>query len=317
MANCNDLFIDFEDKINLSSSQKDTLRASRDAIKSVIKEYFKEINVLVPDFRQQGSFDMGTIINPASKDKRYDIDYGIYMQELPQTDTDKQQIEKIKRWIFKAVEGHTDSDPENKKNCVRVFYKQMYAIDLPVYKEESGISYIGTRDSGWQKSNPAEFTNWFFGELKRKGEQMRRVVKYLKAAVDYRGLNFKSIAITIAVAKNFVEISGRDDESFTKTLINLIQDLKTYRSISKPVFPYENVLSGMSTEGIDKLIKDLEQILSYAQDALAFDEESKTEASLKWQKIFGDRFKEYKKASFNNTVRVTTIDEDSPKPWGI
>lgn len=316
MANCNDLFIDFEEKISLSNTQKETLRISRDAIKDTIKNYFKSNDIKVPDFRQQGSFDMNTIINPNDiQKKRYDIDYGVYIQELPIAGTDNQKIETIKKWIFDAVKDQTDTPPLNMKKCVRVFYQRKYNIDLPIYKEENGISYIGTRDNGWQISDPAEFTSWFLDTIKSKGEQLRRLVKYLKAAIDYNNLDFKSIAATISVGINYIPSDKRDDESFVNTLKSIIANLKISRSIKKPVIPYENVLESKSQENINKLISDLENILNIANEAIILSDNERSEASLKWRKIFGDRFKEIKKNTESNSINSNVISNNSPKPW--
>lgn len=52
------------DKISLLQNQKDELRKSREALADKIKDHFKEKSRKVPVFKQQGSFDMGTIIKP-------------------------------------------------------------------------------------------------------------------------------------------------------------------------------------------------------------------------------------------------------------
>ncbi len=314
MANCNDLFTDFHKEISLSATQENLLRTSRDAVADTIKEFFKGKNIKVPSFCQQGSYAMRTIINPADeKNGRYDIDYGVYLEELPSCDGEEAKIKKAKEWIMEAVADQTDIPPDNKKKCVRVYYKAKYNIDLPIYKEENGKTYIGTRDSGWEESDPAVFTDWFVNKVSEKGERMRRVVKYLKAAVDNSGVKFKSIAITIAVANMFVDIENRDDKSFSDTLANVVNHIRIYRSIQKPVIPYENILQNSTSNDIDKLLSGLDSILKNAMEAIETND--RVEASKKWRKIFGDRFTECTKNFSASNGSVTIVQPDSPKPW--
>lgn len=313
MANCHDLFLDFNEKISLSDVQMNELRDSRDAVRDTIIGYFKKENIKIPDFRQQGSFDIKTIIKPIAKP--YDIDYGVYINELPDSDNDINQIRIIKSWIFKSVENQTDAKPSNKKNCIRVFYKNKYNIDLPIYKTENNFIYLATNDSGWQQSNPNEFSDWFFQKLNEKGEQLRKNVKYFKAFVDFNSIKFKSIAITILVAQYYCATDKRDDKSFVDTLEQVIQYLNINKSVTKPVFPYDNVLSDMDFDEINELVTKLENILKIAKECILIDD--RILASQRWCKIFGPRFQELKNKSNSSEENNIYIKNSSPKPWKI
>ena len=79
MANLHSEFETFHKLVALTTGEKESLRKSRNAIRDLIRKYFREnLKVTVPKFLGQGSYAMGTIINPL--DCEFDIDDG----ELPQ-----------------------------------------------------------------------------------------------------------------------------------------------------------------------------------------------------------------------------------------
>ena len=81
MADLHSEFKIFHDSIALNSSKKESLRKSWDAIREKIRKHFRDqLKVNVPKFRGQGSYAMGTTVNPL--DSEFDIDDGIYLQHL-------------------------------------------------------------------------------------------------------------------------------------------------------------------------------------------------------------------------------------------
>ena len=161
MANCHNLFQEFYRSICLSSSKRDNLKAGRDALRERIKTRFKDVmSERVPLFLIQGSYAMDTIVNPLDGD--YDIDDGVYLQNI-ESDKDKWPApEIVHQWIYKAVEGHTDEKPQNKKSCIRVVYSNNYHIDLPVYGIYENDAYLAEiSENGWHVSEPRLILKWF------------------------------------------------------------------------------------------------------------------------------------------------------------
>lgn len=114
MADLHKEFNTFHDCIALAKSKKESLRTSRDAIRSRIRKHFKEVlNLNVPKFHGQGSYAMGTIVNPL--DGEFDIDDGVYLQHLDEYDKNEWPTpETIHRWLVKATEGPTNEKPIDK-----------------------------------------------------------------------------------------------------------------------------------------------------------------------------------------------------------
>jgi hypothetical protein len=75
---------------------------------------------------------------------------------------------------------------------------------------------LATREGIWKPSDPANVATWFRDRLDEAGtnaRQLRRVCRYLKAWRDFHWDTGgpTSVAIMIAVARNFRGVQGRDD----------------------------------------------------------------------------------------------------------
>lgn len=290
MANCHELFSQFHKSIDLSRSKKASLQQARRAIRKKIRNHFKEtVGLKVPKFRQQGSFAIGTVINPLDED--YDIDDGVYLQHLPDDQSKWPDADAIQDPIVKALENHTDQKPEKKKNCVRINYANNYHVDLPAYSESENEILLCTRnETQWVKSDPTAFTQWFRNKLNGHGEQMRRSVQYLKAWVDFQGLQLPSIASTILVTECFVSSSDRDDLSFSQTIQAIENRLQRSFEVKKSVSPYDDVLQKISNLDRQTILKALKEFSDSARLATAKSDTEIADAAKQWQKQLGNRF---------------------------
>ncbi|MBK9229249.1 MAG: hypothetical protein IPL67_19885 [Ignavibacteria bacterium] len=178
MANCNKLFLRFNEDLNISSSKSAKLVTSKDSIKRAVRDYLRDNHPeYVPEFFIQGSYKLGTMIR--TKDDTCDVDLGVYFKKIPDVKSYTMQ-----RWIYEAVDGLTKNPPLHKNKCITVDYQSDYNIDLPVYYEQSnGSPKIAVKNGSWLESDVEAFEKWFKG-LKDPNGQLRRIVKYLKAWCD-------------------------------------------------------------------------------------------------------------------------------------
>ncbi|MBW2560913.1 MAG: hypothetical protein JRE40_08670, partial [Deltaproteobacteria bacterium] len=186
MANLQNEFASFHDRVALTSAKKESLRQSRDAIREKIGKYFQDnLNVKTPCFHGQGSFAMITTVNPL--DGEFDIDYGVYLQHLDESnDKEWPTPEAVHHWLVEATDGHTNEKPVDKRTCVRVRYAGQYHVDLPSYASLNGKLMLAEKgNNGWHHSDSKALTEWFNGYVHTYGEQIRRIVRDLKAWADY------------------------------------------------------------------------------------------------------------------------------------
>ncbi len=311
MANLDNAFKDFDGKIKLSQSKKDDIFRRREAVRNKIRDYFKNtLKQNQPKFKTQGSFVMNTAINPLS-DEEVDIDDGIYFKHFSFDEKDEYTPKEMHKIIINAVNGHTQTPPQDKTSCVRVIYAHEFHVDLPMYimDDKNNHAYLAEAKSNeWILSDSKEFKDWFFKN--RQDEQISRIVRYLKAWRDKQSLNnFASIALTILTVKNF-QSNARDDMALLNTVSQIIYFLKNNNyQIKKPVSPYEDLWEHLSSAEKLDLVKDLESLFTYLNKAL--ENESEKKASIMMQEQFGDRFPKLE------DEEITEIKEYSigAKPW--
>lgn len=140
MANLDKLFKKFNETITISSSKKDSLRASRDALRNDIENWFVDHDKQKPIFHGQGSYAMKTLINPLFGED-YDIDDGIYIHGYENQDISKwPQPSTVHSWIKSAVEDRT------KAGATDIFMqaKLIVSISIPLIILAHGIGSIIT-----------------------------------------------------------------------------------------------------------------------------------------------------------------------------
>lgn len=293
MADCHDLFSKFyTEKVNLTETKRSDLRTSRDVIRNKIKKHFKEVlEKKQPIFWGQGSYMMRTQVT-VLPDKEYDLDDGLYLQNLEEG-AEWPETSIVHKWIVEAVAGHTSTEPEDKNTCVRVIYKREYHVDIPIYCKDGDVYKLAHKSKGWIESDPRGITNWFAEEIKLKEVQLRRIIQYLKAWKDYNNSITKlpsGLIITILVANSYSR-SSRDDEAFLNTIKNMISTLELSFSAIKPAVPHDDLLKDWSETRKNNFLNKLKKIVEKGQRAI--DSTDKVEAVTMWTSLFGSRFPKF------------------------
>jgi hypothetical protein len=310
MANLHSEFITFHDRVALSSGKRKSLRMARNAIRERIRKYFREnLKVTLPKFQGQGSYATGTISNPL--DGEFDIDDGVYLQHLDENDDSEWPTpDTIHRWLAKATDGHTNEKPLDKRTCVRVRYAGQYHVDLPSYgklNDEYLLAEKGVK--GWHRSDPLALTVWFMKHVKEQGEQLRRVVLYLKAWADFqsgrRGKMPSGLILTVLAAQNF-RSDRQDDMSLAYTAAAISNAAYPVFCVHNPVDSEEELTARMTDE---QKTRFQEAISDLAYDAVnAIDNNDAEEASKLWRRQLGERFPNIKKA-----IKIGQKQEDVAK----
>jgi Second Messenger Oligonucleotide or Dinucleotide Synthetase domain len=301
MADCHNLFTEFNSIISLNNSKRDSLIVSRKSLRKKIRKYFKENKdkEIKPKFKGQGSFILDTIVEPIpyitkidGEDKTmlyYDVDDGIYFIG---DKSERKSVQTYHNWIIEAIDGHTSTPPIDKNTCVRVIFADGHNIDLPIYfKEEEKSPELAHKAEDWINSDPKSFQDWFEGEANGK-PQLIKIVRYLKAWCNYRETQRKDkpmlsgFILTILAARNYIA-NKRDDIALKETLIMIKSKLDASFKCYRPTNPTdEDLLEGYSHEEYFK--KCLNDLIDSAKKAL--DEKNQKKSCENWQKHFGERF---------------------------
>lgn len=294
MLDLNKLFEDFHDEISLTKTYKDKITKGRDALRTRIGNKFEEKGRKKPQHCTQGSYAMRTAIMPIGDDE-FDLDNGVYLKGYSIEQDDWPSTQTVHTWVKDAVNGHISNPPIDKNTCVRVVYEDKYHIDLPIYimgenSDGDSIAYLAHKSKGWIESDPKAFTNWFQGFVNDNGQQIRHMVKYLKAWKDYKNIDIKGMAITILVCKNFSVTANRDDISLLDTVTNIIDSLEDSFHCYKPVTPTdEDLFADISETSKNSILNGLNN-LKRKLDIAINEKSNEKEATDILRKVFGDRF---------------------------
>lgn len=296
--NTHKLFSDFNSTIQLKDSKIAKLKTNRNALRDRIRTYFEEHNWDAPRFYSQGSFSLGTNLNPIKKvtsdgdvKEAYDLDDGVYFicpkeeRKEPATYHDR---------IRKAVDGHTDKVID-KTTCIRVVYADGHHIDLPSYwlETDGDTPQLAHLSKGYIDSDPKAFKNWVSDKISNANSngQLRRVIRYFKAWKDFRedkNSNLKlpsGFILTILVCRNFSK-NDRDDLAFKSTAEGIKAALDSSFTCYRPTEPTNEDL--MTEYSQSTILKELRDLINNALRAIDSDYEK--ESSEFWRKVFGERF---------------------------
>ena len=300
-------FIEFNTKITLANGKKESILKSRNTIRNVIRDYFRdELKINQPKFKIQGSFSINTALQPINENE-VDIDDGLYLQHIDSTDSESWPTPKeIHKTIMAALDNHTKDGCEDKSSCVRVIYQNDYHVDIPIYIMKNSHALLANKKTNeWQTSDSKDFKDWYFKN--RPNEQTTRIVKYLKAWRDNKNINMASIELTILSVRHHVK-NDSDAISLQQTVNSIYSELNAIRCIMKPVAPYENLWN--EKEDVDTVLKKMKQLKDDLDSAI--ENNSEHRASLILREQFGDRFPLIKENDNSNSLRNY---DTGPKPW--
>jgi len=286
MTHVEDLFKKFDGNIRLSDFKESELRRGRDVLRSKIKKWFQDNGMLIPKFCWQGSFAMKTTIN-LSSNQEYDLDDGVYLNAAY---ADRSPY-TVHSWVRQAVGEHTHKIID-KDTCVRVVYANHYHIDYPIYViDGTGNANLAHKTKGWIISDPKAFKDWFIDSVNRNGEQLRRIVRYLKAWKEFSQTPLKGIELTILATENFSDTHCGDSYSLCDTVENIIHNLSRNYSCEKPVLPYEDLFQSHSSAQKENIMQSFCAL--YYHLLCANTSYTSSEFVSHLRAVFGEKFPSY------------------------
>lgn len=157
---------------------------------------------------------------------------------------------------------------------------------------------LAHRECDWMHSDPRPVKDWFLSEVDAKGEQFRRVVRYLKAFRDWKWPTGgpSSLLLMCAAAPIFEKRDRRDDLALLDVLVALPARLRA--GVNNPINDAESLTDRLGEEGVKaaaKAFEEFEKVLRASIDA-----GSASQACIWVQREFGPRFP-------NEPERVTVV----------
>jgi hypothetical protein len=288
MANCHNLFQEYNTEISIPKVKKDKMSGSKDGLRKRIRDDFKKNHPeYEPKFHIQGSASPKMRTGIRTKDDICDLDDGVYFLRQPDV-----AATTLQTWVKDAAKGYTDTDPEHRKKCIRNIFVNDYEIDQPIYYKIDGKNYqLAIKDTGWEDSDPKALIDWFH-KRKDKNDQLVKTVKYLKGWCDnIRNKMPSGLVMTILASNakaNITYTSDRDDITLRDTLKNIKASLDIKFECIVPVVPGDDLFKDYDKVRKDNFLNALQNFIDDANGAI--NEDSERKASKLWQKHLGNRF---------------------------
>jgi hypothetical protein len=251
-------------KVRLSAEFRDKLlahrKANRDRLIARLPDFIPGVSISEYDFKPQGSFAMGTIIQTRFVDDEYDIDDGLVLWRDDLVDENGVELaaQQAKEKVRDALKDDRFSrQPKICGNCVRVFYadedQEKHHVDFPVYRRYFDANGNKLRElageNGWVASDPTQVNKWMDDEVESRnkkttgwGTQFRHLIQLLKrfcrSRTDWDLPNGMKLTMLVAECQPAFDI--RIDVAFRELLKKLHYRLtwdKIIRNLADPAQP--------------------------------------------------------------------------------
>lgn len=292
MADLRHAFGEFHARIALTHGNKVVMQMAREATRERIRRYFGDtLGVKIPLFRGQGAYVMDIMVNPIAGE--YDIDDGVYLQHLdnrnhgnwPAADT-------VHRWLMDALDGYCGGKTEAKRACVRFRFPGLYHVDLPVYGQFNGRFRLAVKGSpNWPRSDPTSLCLWFGSHVSRYGEQLRRIVCYIKEWAGFQtrrcGGMPGGLILTVLAVQHY-QNHEKDDVALARTLKSISNAVCSQFSVPNPVDSGEELTGRLTAVQKTNFQDAVQKAGGDAMEALNMVDSHK--ALTVWRRVLGNRF---------------------------
>ncbi|NVZ35540.1 hypothetical protein HX779_26460 [Pseudomonas sp. A4002] len=317
-----------EELAQIDGARKDIREALKAELPGALRDKGLEGDICEPRFYIQGSRAYKTLNSPCTTPpQQSDIDDGVYLplSVMREESSPKLAIALFFDAVIDvlgpmcAERGwHTQA----KDTCVRVTISPSAHIDLPLYvipntlfqlikanMESRGHAVfdsainserdswktlpsdkilLADRKQGWRKSDPMAMKNWFKRECLEKGDQLIRVVRYLKAFRDkqWEDKGPSSILLMAAACPLFQFFDKRDDRALLNVAKGIPDALRN--GVASPIDPSASLTAHMPKEALADAVEFFEEFARYLEGAI---DATDAHTANNWlHQMLGDRF---------------------------
>lgn len=127
---------------------------------------------------------------------------------------------------------------------------------------------LAHREEDWKASDPRPIKQWFLDAIFAKGEQLRRVVRYLKAFRDWQWESGgpSSILLMAAAVPIFEKRDGRDDLALLEVVRALPAALR--KGVLCPVDDQESLTKRLGPQKVEEAAVQFEELERYLAGAI-------------------------------------------------
>lgn len=172
---------------------------------------------------------------------------------------------------------------------------------------------LAHREENWKTSDPRPVKEWFLNEVEEKGEQFRRVVRYLKAYRDWHWESGgpSSILLMAAASTIFEKRDRRDDVALLDVVAGLPARLRS--GVTNPVDSGESLTNRLGKQGVEEAAQAFESLEVVLRGSI---NASNPSQACTWMRgEFGNRFPdEADRIKVISVVATISATRPSPGP---
>ncbi|MGA4475705.1 CBASS cGAMP synthase [Ectopseudomonas chengduensis] len=292
----------------IDGARKEIREALKADLPQALRDEGLEGEICEPRFYIQGSRAYKTLNSPyVTPPQQSDIDDGVYLplSVMREESSPKLAITLFFDAVINVLNPmclRKGWYTGRKDTCVRVTISDSAHIDLPLYvipdtqflkikvamasrghaTFDSAINseqdnwkavpsdkiLLADRKQGWRKSDPMAMKNWFKREVQEKGDQLVRVVRYLKAFRDkqWEDKGPSSILLMAAACPLFEYVDKRDDSS----LLNVVKGIPAslQKGVMSPIDPESSLTAHMTREALADAVEQFQIFAKHLEGAI-------------------------------------------------
>lgn len=324
----------------------------KECLSEVLREHGLNGLEIEPKFYIQGSWAYRTLNRPhTTPPQQSDLDDGVYLPMSIMTGHDKPSVasalffeatEAALAPLVKQKSWRMSTKP----TCIRVEISDYAHIDVPLYAipdedfvllkasmEARGYAalnfvmdsandrwtalptdhvLLAHREENWIKSDPRAMKDWFVQAVHDHGEQLRRVVRYLKAFRDksWSKGGPSSILLMAAAASIFEQRRARDDLA----LADVVRQLPTVlrEGVRSPIDSKVYLTDSLTPDELEDAAARFEEFSRYLSGAISATDK---QIACNWvRQMLGNRFPN--RADLVVAVTVSEIVQATPAEPG-
>lgn len=312
----------------IDDARKDIREALKADLPRALREKGLEGEVCEPRFYIQGSRAYKTLNSPCTTPpQQSDIDDGVYLPLSVMREESSPKLAITLFFdavidVLQAMCAERGWNTESKDTCVRVTISPYAHIDLPLYvipdtlfllikasMESRGHAVfdsainsgrdtwktlpsdkilLADRKQGWRKSDPMAMKNWFKRECQEKGDQLIRVVRYLKAFRDkqWEDKGPSSILLMAAACPLYEYFDKRDDHALLNVVKGIPDALR--KGVMSPIDPESSLTAHIPKEAIAEAVELFQVFANHLEGAI---KATDAQTAYHWlHSMLGDRF---------------------------
>jgi hypothetical protein len=317
------------EKQSINSARADVRDALRSKLPEALRDRGYQGKDCNPKFFIQGSWAYKTLNRPCqTPPQQSDVDDGVYLPMSIVTEENRptMAIKDFRAAVCDVLKPLCDEkgwDLSSRATCLRVEISTFAHIDLPLYAipDDQYLKIVDSMEARnykvikalamdseqdcWKKlpsdkillacedkwiiSDPLKMKEWFELEVSDKEEQLRRVIRYIKAFRDKQWDKGgpSSILLMAAACPLFEFHYKRDDLALLHVVKGLPETLRN--GVKSPVDSKVYLTDALGEEGVTEAAEKFETFKTYLEASIA--DNAKKDMACQWMRtMLGDRF---------------------------